>query len=420
MNRSLTWLFGAVFALAAPARADYLPTPQAAIDAVRNAASVAQARAERDAQALKSAGLAGGREEWSVTADLAQRRVETTPRDTVGEWALALSRPLRLPARAAAERAVAGALGAYAEASFDETVHETGRQLLALWFDWLREAAQARLWDEQLALAARQLDAVNVRIRLGEAPRAERVSAEAALGQVRLQQRQAAQRAREAQGRLLAQFPGLPFGAVDTLPEPVSPEGSAEAYVEAVLAHNHELTRARRHASLLQAEARQMAARRHAEPTLGVFYRNEAGGNERVLGMSVGVALPGAARRSDHESAERLSLAAGMAALQLEQRLRQEARTDFESAVDAVAGWQQAEATAAALEEAARLAARSYELGEGNLDQVLLARRQATEARMQARQAQVAALAANARLALDAHRLWPNMYDDDAHAAHPD
>lgn len=418
MNRSLTWLLAWAFAL--PAQADYLPDAAAAIAALRQAPAVVQARAERDAQNLMSAGLAGGREEWSVAAELAQRRLQTAPRDVLADWGLTLSRPLRLPARAAAERTLAGALAAYADAGLDETLHEAGRHLLGLWFDWLRESVQAQWWDEQVTLATRQLDAVNTRIRLGEAPRAERVNAEAALGQVRTQQWQAAQRAREAQARLLAQYPGLQAGGAPALAAPTPPAGTAEAHVEAVLAHNHELTRARRHAALRQAEARQLAARRAADPTLGVFYRNETGGDERVLGVSLGLALPGAARRSDQEAAERLSLAAETTALQVEQRLRHEARTDFEIAVAAAVGWQQAESTARALEEAARLAARAYELGEGSLDQVLLTRRQAIEGRMQAQQAQVAALAAQARLALDAHRLWPGLYADDAQHAHRD
>lgn len=61
--------------------------------------------------------------------------------------------------------------------------------------------------------------------------------------------------------------------------------------------------------------------------------------------------------------------------MRLEQRLRQEARTDFETATAQAANWQQAEHAAQALEEAARLAARAYSLGEGGLDQVLLNRR---------------------------------------------
>lgn len=92
----------------------------------------------------------------------------------------------------------------------------------------------------------------------------------------------------------------------------------------------------------------------------------------------------------------------------------------LEAAADKTASWRQADRAAQALEEAARLAARAYSLGEGGLDQVLLTRRLALEGRLQAQRAQVAELAADARLKLDAHRLWPLDVDADAAHAHPE
>lgn len=406
-------------AFAANARADYLPDPAAAEAALWASPMVAQARGELAAQALRGQSLQRGREEWLVGTDLAQRRVQTAPRDNQAEWGVALSRPLRLPARAAADRALAGALTAHAEASLGEALHESGRQLLALWFDWLGVASQSQLWQAQLQLAEQQLAVVNARIRLGESPRAERVNAEAALAQVRLQQQQASAREQQARSRLLAQYPALPVAADGALPLPLPPAGTAEDYVAAVLAHNHELTRARRQAEVLQAEARKLAQHRSADPSVGVFYKNEAGGNEHVLGLNLGLTLPGAARRFDQQAAEQLSAAAQDAVIRLEQRLRQEARADFEAAAAQAANWQQADRAAQALDEAERLAARAYSLGEGSLDQVLLNRRLALEGRLQAQQTQLSALAIDARMKLDAHRLWPLDVDADATHAHP-
>jgi outer membrane protein TolC len=406
-------------AFAAPARADYLPEPAAAEAALWASPMVSQARGEFAARMLSSQSLQRGREEWMVGADVAQRRVRTTPRDTQDEWGLALSRPLRLPGRAAADRALAGALTAHAEASVGEALHESGRQLLALWFEWLNESSQTQLWQAQRALAEEQLATVDARIRLGEAPRSERVNAEAALAQVRLQQQQAAAREQRALNRLRAQFPGLPVEADAALPQPVPPDGTADDHVAAVLAHSHELLRAQRQAEVLQAEARQLARRRSVDPNVGVFYRNEAGGNEHVMGLSVGLTLPGSARRTDQQAAEQLSATAQEAAIRLEQRLREEARADFEAAVAQATNWEQADRAAQALDEAARLAARAYSLGEGGLDQVLLNRRLALEGRLAAQQARLGALTVNARLKLDAHRLWPlDVAADSAHA-HP-
>lgn len=418
MNAVHTLTLALMLAFSAHARADYLPDPAAAEAALWASPMVANARGDFAAQTLRSQSLQRGREEWTVAADIAQRRVDT-PQDRYAEWGMALLRPLRLPGRAAADRALASALTAHAEASLGEALHESGRQLLALWFDWLNEASQAQLWQAQRAVAEQQLATVNARIRLGEAPRSERVNAEAALAQVRLQQQQSSTRERQARNRLLAQFPGLPVTADEALPPPLSPVGTADEHVDAVLAHNHELFRARRQAEVLQAEARQLARRGSVDPNVGVFYKNEAGGNEHVLGMSVGLTLPGAARRTDQQAAEQLSASAQDAAIRLEQRLRQEARADFEAAIAEAANWQQADRAAQALDEAARLAARAYSLGEGSLDQVLLNRRLALDGQLMAQQAQLAALAADARLKLDAHRLWPLDVNADGAHAHP-
>jgi len=404
-------------AFAAGAHADYLPDLAAAEAALRASPAVAQARGEFTAQSLKSESLRRGREEWVVGADALQRRIDA-PQDRFTEWGVALSRPLRLPGRATADRVLAGALTAHAEASYGEAMHESGRQLLALWFDWLNEAGQIRLWRAQVDLAERQLAAVEARIRLGEAPRSERVNAEAALAQMRLQQQQTATREQRARSRLMAQYPGLPVTADDTLPSPVEPAGPTEDYVNAVLAHNHELFRARRQAEVLRAEARQLASRRSVDPTVGVFYKNEMGGSEHQLGVSVGLTLPGGARRTDQQAAEQLSASAEEAAIRLEQRLRQEARADFEAVRAQVSNWQQADHAARSLAEAARLAARAYDLGEGSLDQGLLNRRLALEGQLNAQQAQLAALTADARLKLDAHRLWPLDMDADTDGTH--
>ena len=415
LSLALAWAFSV------HAQADYLPDPKAAEAALWASPMVTQSRGDYAAQSLRSQGLQQGREEWKLDAEVDQRRIQTTPSDDFSEWGLALSRPIRMPARAEADRALAGALNAHAEASLGEALHESGRQLLTLWFDWLNQSSQSSLWQAQRQLAEQQLATVNARIRLGEAPRSERVNAEAALAQIRLQQQQAATRLQQARSRLLAQFPALPLTVDTTLPPPAQPgfQGSADQYVDAVLEHNHELFRARRQADVLQAEARRLARHRSVDPTVGVFYRNEMGGNEHVLGLGVGLTLPGGARRTDQEAAEQLAATAQDAAIRLEQRLRQEARADFETATAQTANWEQAHQAAQALDEAARLAARAYGLGEGSLDQVLVNRRLALEGQLTAQQVQLDALAANARLKLDAHQLWPLDVDADSAHAHP-
>lgn len=414
-----TLMLALTLAFSSHVQADYLPDPAAAEAALWASATVAQARGDLAAQALRSESLQRGHAEWMLGADIAQRRIQTTPRDTQAEWGVSVSRPLRLPARASADRELAGALTAHAEASLGEALHESGRQLLALWFDWLHETRQSTLLLGQVSVAEQQLAAVNARIRLGEALRSDRVNAEAALAQVRLQQKQAAMRVQQSRNRLLAAFPDLPVKADGTLPAPIPREGLADDYVGVVLEHNHEVFRARRQAEVMQAEARQLARRQSVDPHVGVFYKNEAGGDEHVLGLNVGLTLPGGARRTDQQAAEQLATTAREAARLLEQRVRQEARADFETAATQTENWQQADQAAQALMEAARLAARAYALGEGSLDQVLVNRRLALEGQLMAERSRLDALAAHARLKLDSHQLWPLDVDMDSAHAHP-
>lgn len=416
MNRHL---FVLTLMYAAQVHADYMPDPKAVETALLASPVVAQARGDHAAQMLKSQSLLHGREEWVAGAELAQRRVQTASRNAQAEWGLSLSRPLRLPSRVEADRELAGALTAHAEAVLGEALHESGRQLLTLWFDWLNTAGQVRFWQAQVAVAEQQLSTVNARIRLGEAPRAERVNAEAALAQVRLQHQQAVSREQQASNRLQAQFPELPVTADVALPSPLQPDGSADEYVNAVLKHNHELHRARRQAEALQADARKFSSYRGVDPNIGVFYKNEADGNEHVLGLSLGLTLPGVSRRTDQLAAEQLAATARDAAARLEQRLRREARADFEAAAALATSWQQADQAAQAMAESARLSTRAYGLGEGSLDQVLVSRRLALEGQLIAHQAQLDALAAHARLKLDSHQLWPLDAVADSRHAYP-
>lgn len=416
--RSLT--FALVLAVALPVRAAYLPDAHVAEAALWASPAVVQARGELAAQRLRSDALKRGRAEWTVGLDAASRRIDSVS-GRYAEWGANVSRPVRLPGLAAADRTLADALVAYSGASLGEALHESGRQLLALWFDWLNASSQVGLWQAQVRIAERQLGAVNSRIRVGEAARAERVGAEAALAQARLQLQQAISREQQARAHLLAAYPGLDPVAVDALPVPLGPDGTVEAYVDAVLEHSHELFRARQQAEVLRAESQQLARRDRIDPSLGVFYRNEKGGDEHVLGLNVGLTLPGDARRSDRMAVEALAASAQEAATRLEQRLRMEARAAFASARAQAAGWQQAEQAARALAEAACLAERAYSLGEGSFDQVLLNRRMAVEGELMAQQARVDALSALARLQLDAHQLWAldaEASADDVHA-HP-
>lgn len=388
------------------AQADYLPSAQAAEKALWRSAGVIQARSDLEALTIHSQGLASGREEWTISAEAAYRRIQDTPNDNYAEGAVSISRPLRLPYRAQADLNLAQSMVNLNKAQLGELLHESGRTLLNLWFEWLTKYSQLQLWQEHVAIAEQQLITVNTRIKLGEAARIERVNAEAALSQIRLQQQLALLQEQQTRRSMLSYFPSLPAVADLPLPAPQPPAGSAEAYASLVLTHNHELLRERNRAATLQAEADQYASRASIDPSVGLFYKNEARGNEHVFGVNLVLTLPGSARRTDRQAALQHATTSQQTVRLVEQRVTNEARSLFESAILQVNAWHQAEQASQALTEAARLSERAYSLGEGTLDQVLINRRLAIEGQLNAQQTKVTALATLARLKLDAHQLW--------------
>ncbi len=392
--------------LATTAQADYLPAAAAAEAALLASAPVVQARGELEAQLLNSQSLQGGREEWSLTAEAAYRRIQLPPHENHAEGSISLSRPLRLPSRARADRNLAKSHLEHSKAQLGEMFHESARRLLGLWFEWLGKYSQLQLWQAQVRLGAQQLETVKTRIKVGEAPRSEQVNAEAALAQIQLQQQVTVMQEQQVRRQLEAEFSGLPIAADEILPAPEPPKGTAEQYMAEALTHNHEFLRAQHKAEMLQAEADQFSAKDNIDPSVGAFYKNEGNGNEHVFGLNLVLTLPGSARRTDQQAAVRLASSAKEANHLLEQRLRNEARALFESATAQTDTWRLSEQVAQSLTESARLSARAYSLGEGSLDQVLLSRRLAIEGQMTALQARVSALATNARLKLDAHQLW--------------
>jgi outer membrane protein TolC len=406
-------------ACCATTQAAGLPDPEMARAALWASPGVEMARAELDAQAYSSRALSRGQGEWTLSGDLAQRRVESLPDAPFTEWGASIMRPVRLPARANADRKLADASLDLARASLGEALHEAGRELLRLWFDWQGAQTEQLGWAAQRTLAEQQRASVEKRIRLGESARSEGIAMDALLAQTQLQADIAAQRNARTRNQLQAAFPALVLPPDAPLPRPEAMPGEARDWIEKTLAHNHELARARAEAQVRSQTVLQLASRRHPDPSVGLFYKNEAGNREHVIGVNLGFTLPGATRSLDEAAAQRRADAASHAAMRLEKRLIAEVQLNYLEASNAYLIWQQADTATRTQETAARLAARAFELGEGDLASVMSSRRLAIESRLAETAQRRNAHAARARLELDAHTLWPLDVDTDEHHPHP-
>lgn len=389
-----------------------LPDARAALAALDNHPQVRAAQARLRAARAEHDRLRAGSHEYAL-------RLNTQRRDVVGgpnrnEWETAIERGLRLPDKALLDDRI-GAEGVQeAEERVGDARHEAARRLLALWYAALQAQAEARLWQEQVALLETEERIVHTRVKSGDAARMQALQAAAAIAQAISQLEKAQARARTALAELGGQFPELP-PPVESGAEPILPAGDEAHWLAMTLRHNHELLAAQRAAERVRLQARRAAAERRPDPVLGLRYASEQGGDERVLGLSLSIALPGEGRRA----AGSVYAAEADALMEMEasvrRRLTTEAAANWLRVSGAVESYRRMAQAAEAAGRHADVTRRAHELGEVGLSEVLLAQRVALETRVSAAQARLAANEAIARLLLDAHLLWLPGREDGHH-----
>ena len=386
-----------------------LPPTREVARLLADAPAIRAALAQRDVENANRTRLEAGPHEWNLRAVSQQRRVrpDNLPGERFSEWSAALERPLRLPGKAGLDADIGQAGAALADTAIGDARHELSRLLLKSWFDWLRESESLSQWKQQVALLERQSLVVGRRQKLGDAAGIEAIQAEAALSQARAQLAQAGSREQATLATLQQRFPGLQAPVRTPLTEPEALSGDAESWVARVLEHNHELALAegeRTRASLLAERARR---ERLPDPSVGIAWSRERGGEENVVGAYISIPLPGGACSAAADAAGAQQVAAGHRAGAVRQKIAAEAAALFHSARAAVPAWQATRTAALRLNESARLSERAYQLGEGNLSELLTSRRLANEAELAARTQQIEALALRYQLLLDTHQLWP-------------
>jgi len=413
MSAGLIWapLFNPAWAESMTPPAD-LPPLAAVEQALATQPMVRAAQAEmRGAQAEHNM-LKAGEHEFGLNLSTQRRSLRGGPDYT--EWGVGIERGLRLPGKARLDDQI-GAQGVMAaEERIGDARHESARQLLSLWYGARQAGFEASLWRRQAGLLQAEKIVVETRVKQGDAARLDVLQAEAALAQARSQAVAAEAREKAALAELKARFPDLPSPDGQAI-NPVPPEGDAALWLSRTLEHNHELQAVQRNLEKARLQTRRAEANRLPDPTVGLHLANEQGGNDRIIGVSLSIPLPGEARRSK----ARLQLAQAEAMAEMEaatrRRLMAESAANWQRAAAGVESWQRLDDAAQAVGRHADLARRAHELGELGLSDTLLAQRNALEAQLAAGQARLAANEALARLMLDAHQLWPLAENQDHH-----
>ncbi|MEW6312508.1 MAG: TolC family protein [Pseudomonadota bacterium] len=347
-----------------------------------------------------------GSYEFNLRAGSSQRNIPATGQN-LKEWDVALERPLRLFNKMGLDQDIGAAGVARAEYALADARHEAGRALLRLWFAWQREQAQADLWEQQVDLLRQQALTVEKRVKAGDAPKLELNLAQAAAAQASVSWQQAKLRAQLAGNDLAREFPAIPLPEKLPVTAPQAIEQDFAFWKERMLEHNHALNLAQAQSRIQQLLAQRSSADRLADPTVGVRYSSEAGGNEKVTGIYVSLPLSFGQRDATAEGAAQQAIIAADQEAFVARRLESDMRATHTQAVNSFVAWQQAQEAERAMRSNAELMAKSYSLGEGSLSDSLAARRLALESALAENLARLDANEARYRLLLDAHQLWP-------------
>lgn len=387
---------------AAPEVPGLLPT-SVARPLLEHDPSVSAARALLEAARLEAGILERSPYEWTVRLSSQRRSLETGPR--YNEWNATIEKPWRLPAKAAADGNLGQANVAEAEARLGEALHEAARELASLWIDRIGAESARELAESIRGAAQENLAAVEKRVRAGDASRLDLNFAEGELAEQRRAANEVSTQASVARARLQARFPAIPTTPLP-LASPMPLVENAGFWRRRILEQSDTVKLAEAQWQKARALAERARAERTPDPTVGLYTASEIGGQERIVGVTVSIPLPGGQRSRRADKA----IHSVEAARQEVERKKRELDADIAAAVVSAEGTfrgvEIAEAGAAAMRKSAGLMQRAYSLGEADLQALLTVRRQATAAENHALAARVAALKAHYLLLIDARLVW--------------
>jgi outer membrane protein TolC len=382
-----------------------LPPPAQVESALSNHLLVKNATSALKMEQANQYRWSNGPYEFNLRAGTSQRKVINSGQN-LKEWDVALERPLRLPNKVGIDQDIGTASMQRADFALGDAHHEAGRTLLRLWFVWQREQAQVALWQRQIDILKQQAQMTEKRVKAGDAPKLELNQVVATEAQASVSWHQAQLRALLAANDLTRQFPAIQLP--DTL-TPASPEAIEHDYTfwkTRILDDNHELGMVRAQNQVQHLMAQRARADQIPDPTVGMRYSNEMGGNEKVAGVYLTVPLSFGHRSAIADgSAQQAAITADQEAF-VTRRIEGDIYASHTQAVKSYATWQQAHDAAQAIGNNAELIARAYSFGEVSLSDSLTARRYALESSLAEKIAQLDANEARYRLLIDAHQLW--------------
>ena len=394
--------FGATPALAQ--RAD-LPPAEKVNEALDSHPSVAAALARIEAARARGDMLRKGPHEVTVSGSYIRRTVDRE--GGFDEFDTTISRPFRLPGKAALDRK-AGALGIeVAENQMEDVRHQTALILSSLWHDWLTAGTHYRNDMDTVRGLEESIAAVKRRVALRDAAQLDLDQAQAALAQARAQAASSLSIREQARVTLAAAFPDIPLPSEPPeLASPTLPDVGLETMRDLVIERSHEIRAADKEAQRLGVTAQRVRADRIADPSFGVRLFSERGGMEKGAGIVASIPLGGGYRRAAADQASAEANAARMELAAIQRNIQAIANADLSNARTRYDAWRNADLSMHSAADAAAKMARGYQLGQIDLTDLLYVRRQAQEAHRLEIDARSEADRALLNLQIDSHSIW--------------
>jgi cobalt-zinc-cadmium efflux system outer membrane protein len=392
-------------------RAD-LPPVEKVNEALDNHPTVMAAAARVEAARARGDMLRRGTHEATIAGSYIRRSVDRE--GGYDEFDATLSRPFRLPGKAALDRE-SGALGVeVAENQMEDARHQAALVLSGLWHDWLTAGSHYRNDLDTVRSLEAALTALRRRVQLRDASALDLDQASAALAQAQAQAAASLSAREQARVILVATFPEIPLPPEPAeLALPERPLQNLETMRALVVERSHEIRAADREAQRLAVVARRVRADRIADPSFGVRLFSERSGMERGAGVVASIPLGGGYRRAAADQASAEANAARLELANIQRSVAAIADADLSNARTRLEAWRSAQASAQSASDAAGRTERGYQLGQIDLVDLLYARRQANDARRSEIDARSEASRALLKLLIDSHSIWVPEGDHD-------
>jgi len=363
------------FTLTPPADAQTDPVLDLMEQSARTAPSVLAAEADMKRADASAARLRAGPYEFEANASGGQRKIDDplSPESRYTEWAGGVSRTVRLPGKQRLDHDLARIEIELADAAREEALYQERLAFAGLWNTWLRTDLLTETSSEEAAEAARlaELEQIAVDKGAGRQIRADQLATEAGL--MRLQAEQDRLSAEAARAALAARYPHI------VLPARPTPLDLTDKEIQEVLDVSVKQSPAYRAAQLTSERSRLRARRARADempdPTFGMEFTNEFGGDETSLVARVTIPIGGAARKANTRELASSAAFEELNALKTERQLQQLVETSKQSARLSLTLSEEAKKTELASGIVLSRIEEGYRLGEVTINDLISGRR---------------------------------------------